>query len=120
MSTKQFIKNNKRWFSALALSMMVGIATAAYSFKGQDNDLNPKQEPLHWFQINGSYTDSQAVTPSNASYINSDATPPTGTGCSGTAYQCVSRFKESQTIVVGGVRMLNGSQIPESVASHKN
>lgn len=110
----------RNWLRAIGvLTLALGMF---YVVKAMDHNTLKTSEPeeLHWFQIDGAYTDTDAVSPSNASYINSNPIPPAGTGCNGTAKQCVSGFLESQTVVVGGVRMLNGAQTPAEVAYYKN
>jgi hypothetical protein len=86
MSTKKFIKNNKRWFSALALTIMVGASTLAFGFKGDENKVETKKlvNP-QWFTYNLDPTlstfNTDKLNPDN--YTATSITDPVSAPCSG-------------------------------------
>lgn len=80
---------------------------------------NGPQDTYEWFQISGTHSQSTAVPPTDAVYIGPGATIPAGDyeECDGSLNQCVSGFNNNQTTLVGGERVLNGSQTPAPAAA---
>ncbi|SDE98023.1 hypothetical protein SAMN05216464_111163 [Mucilaginibacter pineti] len=107
----------------VALFTVLLIAGAAFAFTDAIKHpilkvINKKPTTNYrWFQISGNRTPAQSVASANAAYISTGTTAPTGTGCSGSTYQCVSGFDSTQ---VNASNHLIGSQTPQVVAYTKN
>jgi hypothetical protein len=108
------LKKMKKNFLSIAA---VAVAIAASAFTAPSAKSNGKLISYKWFQISGNLTPSQNVPSANATYLGEGETPPAGSGCSGTSYQCVSGFNSSQ---VNSSNQLIGAQMPQAVARTKN
>lgn len=104
--------------SVLSLFVLTGLVTMSFAFINKsEGKVENKQEDLHWFQVNAEREPDQPLTQADVTYIGQSPTPPSGTGCGGSEYQCVSGFTDNQ---VNSSNQIIGSQMPENVASLKN
>lgn len=115
------LKNKMRIVLASAV-LFSASAVVAMSVRGEAGDRSVtakagKQVSYKWFQINGNIDAADPVPAENAVYLGEGETAPSGSGCGGANYQCVSGFDASQ---VTGANELDGTQMPQSVSSRKN
>lgn len=101
---------------ACGFVIAVALVGVTSSFKDAPNNNNGNQQSYKWFQIAGSYNITDQVSPSDASYLGEGTTPPAGTGCTGSAHQCVSGFDANQ---VTSSNQLDGLQAPQVTPSKK-
>lgn len=104
--------------SVLSLFVLTGLVTMSFTFINKsEGKVENRQEDLHWFQVNAEREPDQPLTQADVTYIGQSPTPPSGTGCGGSEYQCVSGLTDDQ---VNSSNQIIGSQMPENVASLKN
>lgn len=79
---------------------------------------------FYYFQISGQLSPTSAVTPAQtSSYLGlfDETNPPSGTGCSGITYQCVSGFRADQVEEISaGVYEVVDSQVPPKTPGKKS
>jgi hypothetical protein len=104
------MRKNSLGLAAIAIALSASAFTAPAANNG-------KLASYKWFRITANRTTAQDVPPAGATYLGEGTTPPSTSGCSGSAYQCVSGFNATQ---VTSSNQLNGNQMPQVIAATKN
>ncbi len=93
--------------------IIIGLFFIITSFTIINNKNNTKRLPYKWFYIHDQYPPGSAVPRHKASYLGEGIIPPEHDECFGDNYMCVAGFRPNQVYLDS----LNGSQVPEVVAS---
>jgi hypothetical protein len=96
----------------------IAVAISASAFTTSAKATHKKASGLYWFSISGANrTPSQDVPEADAVFIEQSETAPVKS-CSGSSYQCVSGFNQSQ--VNTSTDQLDGTQAPADVSQTRN
>jgi hypothetical protein len=95
----------------------IAVAISASAFTSSAKATHKKASGLYWFSISGDRAPLQNVPETDATFIQQSDTAPVEP-CSGSSYQCVSGFNQSQ--VNTSTDQLNGTQTPADVSQTKN
>lgn len=103
----------KKYFLGIVAIFLAVCFSAFTSIKEK-----PNLTGLYWFQISNQYAPGETVDQADAVFLQQSQTAPSGTGCTGSTYDCVAGFDASQ--VNSSNQLIDNSEVPASVAHKKN